>query len=462
MKNQNKQSKRIKIECIGDLMDALIKIEDSVNEKLADAYVDSTVSVEEGVDVVNIKTGDKVVFSMKVTDENASAAFGPLKHAMERAKNSLMPKAEKPEVVSDVLPQEKGKKFFKRMDVDGFNEQLNAVVDNANARLAEIRGGSDIKDVVIAFAFDGGRCIVRSGNREIADEITTDDIWASFKRCRAAIWQCVDDAKPARARRTFERFERRVEKPVEDKRDFAHKLQDSIASANEKLREIGENELSVESDIVGFYVKSGTLPIASLPKGVGSADEALEKITEKVWSFVNSAKGAVERRKQCSDRAAEIEADSQWDMAFIKKANPETDDTKPWALGPNPEMASAIVKAVNDAVGAFNRSLLMMFGEVADLLGGKEEMRLTAKGFTRGIVVSVGKSPCFITMFPLMGNNKTTEESVAFVTAKIAAIGESRTKFYQAVAAEHARQEKLRSISEKRAALDEELKSMAM
>ena len=129
---------------------------------------------------------------------------------------------------------------------------------------------------------------------------------------------------------------------------------------------------------------------------------------------------------------------------------------------PNPEMASAIVKAVNDAVGAFNRSLLMMFGEVADLLGGKEEMRLTAKGFTRGIVVSVGKSPCFITMFPLIGNNKTTEESVAFVTAKIAAIGESRTKFYQAVAAEHARQEKLRSISEKRVALDEELKAMAM
>ena len=149
-------------------------------------------------------------------------------------------------------------------------------------------------------------------------------------------------------------------------------------------------------------------------------------------------------------------------MAFVKKANPDADDSKPWDLGPNPEIASAIVKAVNDAVSIFNRSLLMIFGDVADLLGGKDEMRMTARGFTRGIVVSCGKAPCFITMFPLMGNNKTTEESVAFVTAKIAAIGESRTKFYQAVAAEHSRQEKLRSISEKRAALDEELKSMAM
>lgn len=462
MKNQNKQSKRIRIECIGDLMDALIKIEESVNEKLADAYVDSTVGVEEGVDVVSVKIDEKVVFSMRVTDDNASAAFGALKNAMERAKNSLMPKAEKPEVVSDVLPQEKGKRFFKRMDADGFNEQLNAVVDNANARLAEIRRGSDIKDVVIAFAFDGGRCIVRSGDREIADEITTDDIWASFKRCRAAIWQCVDDSKPYRARRTFERFERRVEKPVEDKRDFAHKLQGVVDSANEKLRGIGETELSVESDVVGFYVKSGTLPVASLPKGVGSADEALAKITEKVWSFVNSAKGAAERQKQISERAAEVEADSKWDMSFVKKANPEADESKPWALGPNPEMASAIVKAVNDAVSTFNRSLLMMFGEVADLLGGKEGMRLTAKGFTRGIVVSAGKSPCFISMFPLVSNNKATEEAVAFVSAKIAAIGESRTKFYQAVAAEHARQEKLRSISEKRAAIEEELRSMAM
>lgn len=457
MKNQNRQSKRIKIESIGDLMDALVNVEESENRKLSDAYVGSTVSVEEGVDVVNVKSDDKIVFSMRVTDENASAAFGALKDALERARKALMPKVESPEVVTDVIPHDNTRKPFKRMDADGFNDQLNAVVDNANARLAEIRGGSDIKDVVIAFVFDGGRCIVRSGDRDIADEVTTDDIWASFKRCRAAIWQCVDDAKPAKARRTFERFDRRVEKP-----DFAHKLQGVVDSANDKLREIGENELSVESDVVGFYVKSGTLPVASLPKGVGSADEALEKITEKVWSFVNSAKGAAERRKQCSERAAEVEADSQWDMSFVKKANPEADESKPWALGPNPEMASAIVKAVNDAVSTYNRSLLMMFGEVAEILGGKDGMRLTAKGFTRGIVVSVGKSPCFITMFPLMGNNKTTEESVAFVTAKIAAIGESRTKFYQAVAAEHARQEKLRSISEKRAALDEELKAMAM
>lgn len=462
MKNQNKKSKRIQIECIGDLMDALVNVEESENRKLSDAYVGSTVSVEEGVDVVNVKSDDKIVFSMRVTDENASAAFGALKDALERARKALMPKVESPEVVTDVIPHDNTRKPFKRMDADGFNKQLNAVVENANSRLVEIRGGSDIKDVVIAFAFDGGRCIVRSGDREIADEITTDDIWGSFKRCRAAIWQCVDDAKPAKARRTFERFDRRVEKPVEDKHDFAHKFQGVVDSANEKLREIGENELSVESDVVGFYVKSGTLPVASLPKGVGSADEALAKITEKVWSFVNSAKGAAERHKQISERAAEVEADSQWDMSFVKKANPEADESKPWTLGPNPEMASAIVKAVNDAVSTFNRSLLMMFGEVSDLLGGKEEMRLTAKGFTRGIVVSCGKSPCLVTMFPLVANNKTTEESVAFVTAKIAAIGESRTKLYQAVAAEHARQEKLRSISEKRAALDEELKAMAM
>ena len=459
MKNQSRKSKRVYIGCVDDLVDALVGVETSANEKLEDLGSKSSVAVEQGVDCVNIKLDEKVVFSMAVNDANASSAFGPLSKAIDRAKKEAMPKTEPPKVLVDDINVDPKRRSFGKMDPDSFYAKLKDVVNNANARLVEILGADKINGVVIAAAYDGGRCIVRSGDREIADEVTTDDTWASFKRCRAAILQCVDDAKPANARRTFER---RVEKPVDDKRDFAHRLQDEIVSANEKLREIGETELSVESDVVGFYVKSGTLPVASLPKGVGSADEALSKITEKVWSFVNSAKGAAERRKQCSDRAAEIEADSQWDLSFVKKANPEADDTKPWALGPSPEMASAIVKAVNDAVSTFNRSLLMTFGEVADLLGGKEEMRLTAKGFTRGIVVSAGKSPCFITMFPLMGNNKTTEESVSFVTAKIAAIGESRTKFYQAVAAEHARQEKLRSISEKRVALDEELKAMAM
>ena len=91
MKNQNKKSKRVNIECVDDLVDALVDIETSINDKLADLGVESSVRVEagrvgEGIDTVNVNIDDKTVFSMRVTDANASTAFGSLKSALERAK----------------------------------------------------------------------------------------------------------------------------------------------------------------------------------------------------------------------------------------------------------------------------------------------------------------------------------------------------------------------------------------
>ena len=94
MKNKGKKSKRVNIECVDDLIDALVDIEDNVNDKLYDLGVKQAVKVEQGVGLVNIKIDDKVMFSMNVTDASASSAFGALKSAIDRAKKSLMPKEE--------------------------------------------------------------------------------------------------------------------------------------------------------------------------------------------------------------------------------------------------------------------------------------------------------------------------------------------------------------------------------
>ena len=456
MKNNGKKSRRVQIDCVSDLIDALVEIEENVNGKLFELGINSAVKVEEGVDLINVKIDDNVVFSMKVTDANASAAFGPLKNALERAKKSIMPKAEEPEVVADVLPQEKGKKLFKRMDADGFNDQLSSVVNKANARLAEIRGGSDIKDVFIAFAFDGGRCIVSSGDREIADEVTTDDIWGSFKRCRSAIWKCVDDSKPYRVVR--------APREVSDGRggSFAERLDEIVKSANEKLAEIGEDPITVTSDSVGVYLAEGTIPLCSIPKGVGSADDALNNVEARILKFVDEVRGVVDRRKHNVQRAKELEADSAWDMAILERANPEIDKSELYKLGPNAEAASAIVDAAKKSVKSFNASLRFKFEGLDEILGDNDERKMSLKGFTRGIVVSFGEDPCFISMFPLVGNNASVEETAAFVGAHIASIGDSRMKYYARIYEEYERKNKLVELSAKKDALEAEISAMAM
>ena len=457
MKNQNKKSKRVNIECVEDLVDALIGVEEKANGQLADLGVASSVKVEEGVDLVNVKVDDKIFFSMKVTDVNASSAFGPLKNALERAKKSVMPKVEEPEVVADALPKAERpeRKGFKKMDMTDFKQQLDSVVTHANERLVEIRG-RDIADVAVCFVFDGAACVVKSGDREIARE-DLSDVFGAFRSCRAAIWQRVDDIKRTRQ----ERPERPRQESIRESGTFADRLASLLSEANAKLSALGEPALVVTTDSVGVYVAAGNLPLCSLPKGIGDASAALKKLSEKVWAFVDSTRGAVERRTKDAARASEIEADSGWDLAVIAKNCPGLDVSEPWKLGPNPEAATAIVEAAKKAVKAFNASLRFKFEEVSALLG-TDAMRLTLKGFTRGLVVLCGENPCLVTNFPLVANNATTEEAATYVTTTVAAIGSSRMAFYARLAEEQARQEKLRSLAARKDALEAEVSALAM
>lgn len=455
MKNQSRKSKRVNIECVDDLIDALVDIEDNVNEKLADLGVKSSVRVEQGVDLVNIKIDDKTVFSMNVTDASASSAFGALKSAIDRAKKSLMPREEAAKVVVDELPAPSARPAKNDMTEENFRAELDKLAEMANERLVDHLGAEKIADVVINFTFDGMDTIVRSGDAELVT--LHGHAYGAVKKAKSIVWPKVDELKSGKSGSV---------KPGNAKAvrggSFSERLDEIVKSANQKLADLGEEPISVTTDSVGVYVSAGKAPLCSIPKGVGSAEEALEKVKAKIWDFVDSVRGVVDRRKHNAQRAQELEADSAWDMAVLAKANPEMPKDELWKLGPNAEAATTIVEAAKRAVKAFNASIRFKFDEIDEIVGGPDGRKMSLKGFTRGIVVSFGAEACFISMFPLVANNATVDEAAAYAEATISSIGESRVKDLTRIAAEHERQEKLRAIAAKKDALDSEIASMAM
>ena len=455
MKNKGKKSKRVNIECVDDLIDALVDIEDNVNDKLYDLGVKQAVKVEQGVGLVNIKIDDKVMFSMNVTDASASSAFGALKSAIDRAKKSLMPKEESAKVVVDELPAPAERPAKNDMTEEKFRAELDKLAEMANERLVEHLGAEKIAGVVINFTFDGTDTIVRSGDTELVT--LHGHAFGAVKKAKSVVWPKVDELKSGKGKSGSV-------KPGNANRggSFSERLDEIVKSANDKLAEIGEEPISVTSDSVGVYVSEGKLPICSIPKGVGSADDALEKVKAQIWEFVDAVRGVVDRRKHDVQRAKELEADSAWDMAILEKANPGIDKSELWKLGPNADAASAIVEAAKKAVKSFNASLRFKFDGLDDILGENEERKMSVRGFTRGIVVSFGDDPCFISMFPLVGNNSSVDETAAYVGSHIASIGESRMKYYAGLVEEHNRQNKMRELAAKKDALESEIAAMAM
>lgn len=457
MKNKAKKSKRVEIECIDDLIDELVAVEEKLNEKLSYAKASGEVRVEQGVGVVNVLSSGKITFSMSVNDANAHAAYRPLKNALERAFNAIMPAVEEPSVLVDELPGEQS--------VDGssdrFKEELEKLAGMANDRLMERLG--DVKDVVINFTYDGEDTIVRSGQTELI--VLHGHSPAAVKKAKSIVWPKVDELKKSKGNVTVNR--KQDGGPV----SFADRVSEVVASANEKLKELGEAPIEITSDSVGVYLTEGSLPICSIPKGVGDANVALEKVRASVQEFVRGVIGVVDRRRNNVQRAKDLEAESSWSIAMIKKANPSIDGSKDWELaikngevwkfGPNPDAASAIVDAAKRARNAFNSKIRFQFEKVEEAIG-EGRKRMTVSGFMRGIVVSFGDDPCFISTFPLVGNNATVEETVAYVESTVSAIGESRIQMYERVCAEMERNGRLREIAAKRDALEEELKAMAM
>jgi hypothetical protein len=425
------------------------------------------VKVEEGVDLINIKLGEKVVYSMRVTDDNASRAFGALKSAINSAKKSAMPNVEEPKVIVDELHAERVERvrtWKSDMTDDQFKKELDMLAEAANERIIEHVGKDKLQDHVIYFLYDGDDTIVRSGITCLATLHGHSS--GAVKKAKSVVWPMVDGLRVKSSK-----IEKKENPDCRHDRGglFSDRLKDEVDAANKKLSEIGEANLAVETDSAGFYLLHGKIPVFSVAKGVGSADEALDRARARIWEYVNGVRGVVDRRKNNEKRASEVEADSSWSVEILKKANPSIEDSEAWNVavkdgevwkfGPNPDAAAVIVEAAKKAKNAFNAQIRFKFDSIEDCIGDGNK-RMKVSGYMRGVVVSFGNDPCFISTFPVVGNNSTVEEAAAYVERTLSAIGESRIKFYESICAEMSRQKKLRDMAAKRDSINKEMESI--
>ena len=524
------KQKQSMIDSVGDLVDSLEDAVESTNERLAENGVSERISVLLDSGRVYVKVNDKEEFSTSVDDKNARSAYNSVSSAIKRAMKSLISSVRssgdsQDEPTEGVVSESAlGKAFdeafgrspdkpferrgFKKPKSDHytggktFRQELIWTVNFANSR-----AGEEGLSFLFEYKLDDGRCSITGNGESIVDvlvdfdvdKVMTDEIYfGPMKKVKVATWRRLDSMKkgPGGKVRRF-RQDRATEHdrvvsqnpqaPVvqqPQKKPFAERLSEVVAKANEELAKYSADKLSVSTDSAGVYVTCGKLPVVSEPVGVKDDDSMIKSMNDKVWDFVHSARGAFERRQNDSERISMLEYDTACDKALHEKfaktedkpddsnAEDETgeehEETGDWKYFHDPAVAESIVRAVKRSVKPFNRNAGVRFYGLSLKLG-EEAITMSIRGFSRGVVVMTGGEPCYITMFPLLGSNKTTEETVTYLEAQLKAMCEKRMEYLNALKSEFERSDRLKELSNRRnalrkenEALDEALKAMAM
>jgi hypothetical protein len=311
--------------------------------------------------------------------------------------------------------------------------------------------------------------VVRSG-MNVIETIPNADAFRALKATKRAMWAVVDKTRDEVCGKT-EKQQRPINGLTFD--GLMDRINDMLIHANEKLREMTEatgnfpysfNEVIMTSDYdeAGIYLRSGRTPVCSVVRA-GSKEGVLRDIKAAIWSEVDAIRGSIERRKSLKEEAHELELASkkrEQAAAALVAAG-----LSPDILGPacDPESAKGIVSAAKKAVSAANLKLIREFGvSVNDVFGGIKSAKLVVKGFSGGLVVLADGKPCLVSRFPKIGNNKTAEKTIAFVTADIASLGESRRNYLLSVRKRIDAELRLREISERIHHENGQLLSMSM
>ena len=467
------------------LKDEIDVAQGKANARISDIAKDDfekfVVTVDWDSNRVCIRSGGRLMLDSIVSGSHSNI-MQKVNRAMKRAIDSCKPSGQtEPEEVAEIVEAPnavhsekpaktafKKKQEFDHVGLEEFKPMVSDLLDRFNKDLARYHlPWRQISQWTFSAEYDGDSVSVKSGDREICHGVLRGKDFAGlYKKVRAIVRSEFESTKSERpdARNQPAAAAQKVVKPAVD---FWNEVESFVKEANSKLD--SSSQLVLEKDTAGVYITSGGIAVSSVPRI--NKEKSLAKIKADVTDWIGYVKGVVDRRNEDDRLAEKLSADCDGDESAFEavKAQCGEDVARKKLQMCDETIRASIVGAATGAVNSVNAMLDIRFtGEVADLLGGRDEVKLRVRGFTRGLVVSYGADEegkwkaCLVTRFPSVANNNTISESVAFVRDAIAKIGESRMKHFDKVSKEFEASKKLKSIAERLDAANAELKAMAM
>ena len=231
-----------------------------------------------------------------------------------------------------------------------------------------------------------------------------------------------------------------------------NKVNETVDAANDKLAEIvgksavfsyDEVEISVEADSAGIYVHSGATPVAAVHRA-GDPERVVQEIVHEIWAEVDAIRTAVERRGHLVASAnllREEDEKHQKAAAALAAAGLSADMLD---AGIKPEVAEAVVNAAKKAVKEANRGLFMVLPDMP-----LRDARMSITIYSGGVVILAGKNPAIVTRFSKVGNARGIEKMVQFMAADIAALNESRRRYFMEIRRREEREEWLHELADR-------------
>lgn len=368
--------------------------------------------------------------------------------------------------------------------------ELDEVLGKANIKLVNICGDKKpLEDVVLTIEHGPDAEIVRSG-MNVVETIPNADVFKALKATKRAMWSVVDSTrdevfgktdktekpeKPEKAEKVEKEKKGKFDgKPLKGMAfdDLMGKVNDLLISANSKLEEMVKASgsfpysmndiiITVDSDEAGIYLYSGRTPVCAVVRA-GSKDGLFRDIKYAVWAEVDATRSAIERRKALKEEAKALADESEKRDKAAAALNAAGLDASILGAGCDPEAAKAVVEAAKKAVKKANRGLYLQFGGAVDAVcGSSKASKLVVKGFSGGIVILADNKPCMVSRFPKICNNRTIERTLSFIEADVAALGESRRKYFKLVQERFEREIRIRELSSRIESANVQLMAMA-
>ena len=343
-------------------------------------------------------------------------------------------------------------------------KEVNDTVAFANSKLEKITADGfpvAFSDVQLRIDDSEGGLAVYSGTEFVSyvnDDTATRAIWAVVDKARAQVKALTGEDVVANGP------EAQTETEVFTIEDVMSEVEKVIGVANAKLAEVTEGgfpfsfdevKMTASNDSAGIYVHSGSTPVVAVAR-TGSPDLVLDEIRSGVFDMVDATRTSIERRGNLRKEADALKAEGEaMELAAKTIADKGLDPKSVLKDGISLDSAKAIADAARKALLKANRNPFV--GTVRN-----KEFRMSLKEMSRGLVVVADGKECMITRFPKVGNNKTIERMVRFISSDIASLAASRRAYFERVRRDADREERLHELAAQLDAADAALRAVAV